>query len=63
MQKERPVTVLVSFYRFLINFFTKAVKPLGIELGGERDYGIGMFFFPQDELKTQPGEEKCLRSS
>ena len=31
-------------------FFTKAVKLLGIELGGERDYGIGMFFFPQDEL-------------
>ena len=31
-------------------FFTKAVKPLGVELGGERDYGIGMFFFPQDEL-------------
>ena len=31
-------------------FFTKAVKPLGISLGGERDYGIGMFFFPQDEL-------------
>ena len=31
-------------------FFAKAVKPLGIELGGERDYGIGMFFFPQDEL-------------
>ncbi len=32
-------------------FFKKAVKPLGIELGAERDYGIGMFFFPQDELK------------
>lgn len=32
-------------------FFKKAVKPLGIELGEERDYGIGMFFFPQDELK------------
>ena len=31
-------------------FFTTAVKPLGISLGGERDYGIGMFFFPQDEL-------------
>ena len=31
-------------------FFTKAVKPLGISLGGERDYGVGMFFFPQDEL-------------
>ena len=32
-------------------FFKKAVKPLGFELGDERDYGIGMFFFPQDELK------------
>ncbi len=31
-------------------FFTKAVKPLGISLGRERDYGVGMFFFPQDEL-------------
>ena len=31
------------------NFFKKAVAPLGIELGEERDYGIGMFFFPQDE--------------
>ena len=31
-------------------FFSKAVKSLGIELGEERDYGIGMFFFPQDEL-------------
>ena len=24
--------------------------PLGIDLGGEREYGVGMFFFPQDEL-------------
>ena len=32
-------------------FFSKVCKPLGITLGGERDYGIGMFFFPQDELK------------
>ena len=32
-------------------FFSEAVKPLGVFLGGERDYGIGMFFFPQDELK------------
>ena len=32
-------------------FFKKAVKPLGFEIGEERDYGIGMFFFPQDELK------------
>ena len=38
-------------------FFTKAVKPLGIELGGERDYGIGMFFFPQDELKREQAKK------
>ena len=31
-------------------FFEKAVKPLGIKIGNEREYGIGMFFFPQDEL-------------
>ncbi len=30
-------------------FFKKAARPLGIDLGGERDYGVGMFFFPQDE--------------
>ena len=34
-------------------FFKKAVKPLGIELGDERDYGVGMFFFPQDQLKMK----------
>ena len=31
-------------------FFKKVTKPLGINLGGEREYGVGMFFFPQDEL-------------
>lgn len=30
-------------------FFQKVVKPLGFELGKEREYGIGMFFFPQEE--------------
>ena len=32
-------------------FFSKVAKESDIELGGERDYGVGMFFFPQDELK------------
>ena len=32
-------------------FFKKAAKEAGIELGEERDYGVGMFFFSQDELK------------
>ena len=32
-------------------FFSKAAAELGFELGGERDYGVGMFFFPQDDLR------------
>ena len=31
------------------SFFKKAAKEVGIEIGGEREYGIGMFFFPQSE--------------
>ena len=34
-------------------FFSKACKQLGIDIGGEREYGVGMFFFPQDELKRK----------
>ena len=33
------------------DFFKEAVKPFGIFLRSERSYGIGMLFFPQDELK------------
>ena len=38
-------------------FFKKAVKPLGIELGQERDYGVGMFFFPQDEFQKNQAKK------
>lgn len=38
-------------------FFEKAVKPLNITLGNEREYGIGMFFFPQDELKRNQAKK------
>ena len=31
-------------------FFKKVTKPLGIDLGEEREYGVGTFFFPQDIL-------------
>ena len=31
------------------SFFKKAAAEAGIEIGGEREYGIGMFFFPQSE--------------
>lgn len=30
-------------------FFKKAASEIGIELGGEREYGVGMFFFSQDK--------------
>ncbi|HPF29882.1 MAG TPA: glutamate synthase central domain-containing protein, partial [Lachnospiraceae bacterium] len=32
-------------------FFQKVCKEAGINIGVERDYGVGMFFFPQDEIK------------
>ncbi len=38
-------------------FFSKVVKPLGIELGGEREYGVGMFFFPQEELSRNQAKK------
>ncbi len=31
-------------------FFKKAAAAAGIQLGGPRDYGVGMFFMPQDRL-------------
>ena len=38
-------------------FFSKECAKLGIELGGEREYGIGMFFLPQDELKRNQAKK------
>ena len=32
-------------------FFSKEAKKLGFKIGGAGDYGIGMFFFPQDSMK------------
>ena len=31
-------------------FFKKVCRDLEIQIGGEREYGVGMFFFPQNEL-------------
>lgn len=31
-------------------FFKKTAAEMGINLGSERDYAVGMFFFPQNEL-------------
>ena len=38
-------------------FFHKTCLDLGIFLGEERDYGIGMFFFPQDVLKRNQAKK------
>ena len=38
-------------------FFKKVCQPLGIKLKGERDYGVGMFFLPQDELKRNQAKK------
>ena len=39
------------------DFFVRVTAPLGIALGGEREYGVGMFFFPQDELKRNQAKK------
>lgn len=31
-------------------FFSAVAKQKGVQIGGEREYGIGMFFFPQETL-------------
>ena len=38
-------------------FFSKVCEPLGFSLPGEREYGVGMFFFPQDELKRNQAKK------
>ena len=38
-------------------FFRRVTQPLSIRLGGEREYGVGMFFFPQDELKRNQAKK------
>ena len=38
-------------------FFSKVARELNLSLGGERDYGIGMFFFPQDTLRRSQAKK------
>ena len=38
-------------------FMLKVTKPLGFEIGREREYGVGMFFFPQDELQRNQAKK------
>ena len=38
-------------------FFSKTCRASGIFLGSEREYGVGMFFFPNDELKRNQAKK------
>ena len=38
-------------------FFQKAAAELGITLGSDREYGVGMFFFPQEELRRNQAKK------
>lgn len=38
-------------------FFKRVTKSLGITLGEDREYGVGMFFFPQDELQKNQAKK------
>ena len=38
-------------------FFKSAAAEAGIDLPGQREYGVGMFFFPQDTLKRNQAKK------
>ena len=38
-------------------FFARVTKALGMDIGGEREYGVGMFFFPQEELRRNQAKK------
>ena len=38
-------------------FMVKVTKELGFSIGGEREYGVGTFFFPQDELQRNQAKK------
>ncbi len=38
-------------------FFKKVTVALGISIGEDREYGVGMFFFPQDELQKNQAKK------
>ena len=38
-------------------FFKKVMEAQGVDIGREREYGIGMFFFPQNEMKRNQAKK------
>lgn len=44
-------------FRSLTVSSMRAMAEQGVEIGGEREYGIGMFFFPQTEMKCNQAKK------
>ena len=40
------------------SFFITESKKLGYDIGGEGDFGVGMFFFPQNEMKRSQAKKQ-----
>ena len=38
-------------------FFSKVAEEMNVSLGNEREYGVGMFFFPQEELRRNQAKK------
>ena len=38
-------------------FFKRVTDEISIQLGAERDYAVGMFFFPQNELRRNQAKK------
>jgi glutamate synthase (ferredoxin) len=38
-------------------FFVRVTKALGMDIGEDREYGVGMFFFPQEELRRNQAKK------
>ena len=39
------------------SFFSRVAAEIGVEIGAERDYGVGMFFFPRDTLARRQAQK------
>ena len=39
------------------SFFSRVAAEIGVDIGAERDYGVGMFFFPRDTLARRQAQK------
>ena len=56
-QKIENTDLNEAMYEVSHRFFKKTAEMFGVDLGGVRDYGVGMFFFPQNPLKRRQAQK------